>query len=88
MLLYDFECPKCGKIREELVSNPDEKILCDNCGKNMHRIFVKSAVILTTIIPSYPGCKTQKAGYVHTHGDRPATKVLSGPAGCVNPPSK
>lgn len=29
---------------------------------------------LTTIIPSYPGSLRQKAGYVHTHGDRPAEK--------------
>lgn len=87
MPLHDFKCPSCGEVKEEIVKN-GEIVRCDSCGKSMEKIFLKSATHLTTIIPSYPGCKAQKAGYVHTHGDRPATKVQSGFGGCVNPSSK
>lgn len=30
---------------------------------------------LEVIIPSYKGCLKQRAGYVHSHGDRPAEKI-------------
>lgn len=83
MPLYDFECDVCGKVTEELVSMGTKKMDC-NCGGVLMRL-VCAPKVLTEIIPSYPGSLKQKAGYVHTHGDRPATKIMSGPAGCTSP---
>jgi putative FmdB family regulatory protein len=83
MPMYNFTCDDCGKTVEDLVSYETKKIDC-NCGGKMKRqpCF---ATTLTNIIPSYPGSLKQKAGYMHTHGDKPATKIMSGPAGCTAP---
>jgi len=83
MPLYDFECNACGKVVEEIASVETKKMDC-NCGGTLERL-VAAPTVLTEIIPSYPGSLKQKAGYVHTHGDRPATKIMSGPGGCTSP---
>ena len=83
MPLYDFKCDGCGESTEEIVDSDVKKLDC-NCGGTKQRLAC-AAKTLTTIIPSYPGSLKQKAGYVHSHGDKPATKVQSGPGGCVTP---
>ena len=90
MPMHDFECPKCGNEVEEIVKVDEdgklvEKLRCDACGEAMEIIFKKAPVMFSTIVPDYPGSKKIKAGYVHTHGDKSATKVQSGAGGCVNP---
>jgi len=40
---------------------------------------------LTTIIPSYPGCKKKMAGYVYSHGDRKGDKIQVGYGGKITP---
>ena len=85
MPLYDFCCTKCD-FEEEIICRPDEGgQKCSECGSPSDRIWKQGPRTLTEIVPSYPGSLKQKAGYVHSHGDRPATKVQSGPGGCVNP---
>jgi len=85
-VMYDFECLACGKIFEEVVNSSKESVSCPYCGSDTtQKIWIKSPSCLTEIIPSYPGCKKQKAGYVHTHGNRPATKIMSGPGGVTTP---
>lgn len=37
-------------------------------------LVASAAAPFGTIIPMYKGSLRQKAGYVHTHGDRPAEK--------------
>ena len=87
MPLYDFEC-KCGHVQEEIVSAGDSPPDCEQCGKSMERVFLKSPALLTTIVPTYPGCKKNKAGYTHTsHADQDATKLQSGYGGCQGPKS-
>ena len=83
MKLYDLRCPKCEKIIEELIEE-DEQINCPVCNTVM-KIMPNKVTIMTNVIPSYPGCKKQKAGYVHSHGDKDATKIQSGYGGCVGP---
>jgi putative FmdB family regulatory protein len=83
MPLYDFKCEGCGETTEEVVPY-DVKSLDCGCGAKKKRLAC-AANTLTNIVPSYPGSLRQKAGYVHTHGDRPATKIMSGPAGCTSP---
>jgi hypothetical protein len=70
---------------EEIVSSDCKSIKCPKCSKSMLRYWKKSPVTFTVIVPDYPGSKKHKAGYVHSHGDRSATKVQSGYGGCVNP---
>jgi hypothetical protein len=38
---------------------------------------MSAPAVLSKIVPVYPGSKKHKAGYVHTHGDRPAEKAGS-----------
>jgi len=88
--MHDFVCPQCGTEIEEIVKVDKngkvvDKLQCDACGTTMEIIFKKAPVTFSTIVPDYPGSKKLKAGYIHTHGDRPATKVQSGPGGCTNP---
>ena len=85
MPLYDFECETCEEKIEDIVPTDVKKIDCEACGGKMARIACAGAAVLTNIIPSYPGCLKQKAGYMHTHADKPATKIMSGPAGCTSP---
>lgn len=85
MPLHDFKCTKCKYTQEEVVPATTDNIVCDHCGSVSEKVFLQSAKQLTTIIPDYPGCKKKKAGYVHSHGDKPATKVQSGWGGCGNP---
>jgi putative FmdB family regulatory protein len=85
MPLHDFKCP-CGHIQEEIVSADSKPPKCEDCGKKMHKVFLKSPTTITSFIPTYPGCKKQKAGYTHTsHADQAATKLQSGYGGCQAP---
>lgn len=74
--MFNFECATCSAVFEEMVEGPEgvpEE--CPQCGKEAGFIKLLSAPTMPTkIIPSYPGCKARKAGYVHTHGKRPAEK--------------
>jgi hypothetical protein len=74
MLLRDFECLKCRTTREELVSD-DDVVVCRKCENPMVRVFLQAPREFKVIVPIYPGSKAQKAGYVHTHGARPAEKL-------------
>ena len=46
MPIYEYECHKCGKSFEKLVSKKDEKIICENCGS------VKVDKLLSRFAPS------------------------------------
>ena len=84
MPLYDFECSHCGTLFEEIIPAVQTTLECPKCQKSADRK-LGGTKVLTNIIPAYPGCKRQKAGYVHTHGDKKATKIQSGYGGCVSP---
>ena len=75
MPLYDYKCTFCDAVEESLMPSGTEAIKCAQCGSRATRVFLVCPKQLTTIVPSYPGCKKQKAGYVHSHGDKPKTKV-------------
>ena len=86
MPLHDFKCTKCDYVQEEIVPAKTRQTVCEHCGEVSKKVFLKSAVPFKTIVPTYPGCKRQKAGYVHTiHADQKATKIQSGYGGCVKP---
>jgi len=79
MLMWDFKCVICKHEYEELVASSVITADCPKCNGIGFKEYRTSAAILTTIIPTYPGCKTQKAGYVGTsHANNPATKLQVG----------
>lgn len=61
----------------------DEVAACPECGKaatDADELLGGKSNKIT--IPTYPGSKRLRAGYVHSHGDRPAEK------GSVSVPTK
>ena len=86
MPMFDYICDHCRLETEEVVSDPKEDVPCPDCGHVMSRVWRSAPVTMNTVIPSYPGCKGNKAGYVHTHSPkRPATKIQSGYGGSQGP---
>jgi putative FmdB family regulatory protein len=83
MPMYDFECSK-GHAFEEICA-VNEEVKCPECGAEAKKVWRSGPPVLTHIIPSYPGCLAQKAGYVHSHAPQPSTKVQSGYGGMCNP---
>jgi len=77
--VYDFECSACAGIFEDMVKGvdglPSECSHCE-CPGPFTRL-PACAALPTTVVMSYPGSKKLKAGYVHSHGDRPAEKAGS-----------
>jgi hypothetical protein len=68
--MYDFHCFECNNTFEQLVDAVTEWP-CP-CGKKAQRL-MPGGHSFTIIIPDYPGSKKLKAGYQHSHGDRPKT---------------
>lgn len=44
MPLYEFECPECGEIREEIVYG-NQAVVCKHCQVIMEKLFPKSVKI-------------------------------------------
>lgn len=72
--LRDARCNVCEHTFEVFLEDGVTPPLCPLC-KADSRIIMGAPKLFTTIIPDYPGAKRQKAGYVMSHGDRPATKI-------------
>lgn len=88
MPMFDYRCERCGLEIEEMVTSSKDDVPCPECGEIMGRVWKSAPMTMTTVIPSYPGCKEQKAGYVHSHSPRrPATKIQSGYGGAQSPKS-
>lgn len=85
MRMKDFECTDCGMLVEELVDNDVINWVCPRCQGPMVYVWVTAPKLSSVCIPSYPGCKAQKAGYTHTHGNFMATKTQSGYGGSQGP---
>ncbi len=72
MKLYDFECLACRHQFEALVRG-DLLPPCPSCENGGTQRLMSAPKLFTTIVPDYPGSKKKKAGYTHSHGDRPKT---------------
>ena len=81
-ILRGYLCD-CGE-RFEHTRRPDDDVArCPTCAKVAgDKDELLGGHAFNTIIPMYKGSLKQKAGYVHTHADRPAEK------GSVAVPSK
>jgi putative FmdB family regulatory protein len=88
MVIYDFECPECHNIFEEMVDMGTKEYPCPDCNTPSTRVFTKATMTLVELVPVYPGSRGRTAGGCE-EANRPATKIMSGPAGCSSPrPSK
>lgn len=74
--MFDFSCAPCGHQFEALVQD-DEEVTCPECHEGPatrrlsggHQFVVIKATTLTS--------KKYKAGYQHSHTDRPKEKISS-----------
>lgn len=65
----------CGKQFEHMHMCATEPAPCPECGREATDDDEKlGGTVFETIIPMHRTSLRQKAGYVHTHGDRPAEK--------------
>lgn len=75
-MLFDFSCPTCGETFEALCDREQTEMPCRResapCEGSATRL-IPATTSFTTITPNYPGAKRRKAGYQHTHADRPRT---------------
>lgn len=82
MPIYDYTC-ECGHTLTNELAKSDEEVLCKKCGKPMTKE-MGAPHIFSKIVPTYPGSGKHKAGYVHKHVNRPATKTQVGYGGSVS----
>jgi len=73
MKLYDFQCNACGHKFEELMRPDDPAPICPACNTTSTTRLLGCTHTCNVIIPTTLHSKKLKAGYIHTHGDRPKT---------------
>lgn len=87
MPVYDFRCPEGHdyEVRCSIAARVDPH-LC-GCGLPGKLVILTAPRVNDTsvVILDYPGSKRLKAGYVHSHGPKMATRVSSGYGGVVTP---
>jgi putative FmdB family regulatory protein len=69
----DYKC-ECGATFEAMKMASDELVNCPECNSIKVEELMGKTVSFHVIIPAYPGSKKIKAGFCHTHADRPAEK--------------
>jgi len=71
--LYDFECESCAVMFEAVVPTDTQETDCHECKKPGAKRRPSRFSLFTVTVPCYPGSKKRKAGYLHSHGNRPKT---------------
>ncbi len=87
---YNYSCSNdhVFEVRCRIADRPDVTP-CEVCAEPAHReISVPHVNNPEHCVLDYPGSKRLKAGYVHSHGDKIGTKVMSGPGGMTRPDRK
>jgi putative FmdB family regulatory protein len=69
----DYTC-QCGETFEAMKMLPDELVHCPVCNSTSVEELMGKTVSFHVIIPTHRTSKKIKAGYCHTHADRPAEK--------------
>mgnify|MGYP000420273367 CR=1 FL=1 len=90
MPVWTYECTAGhGFDRRDSIARREETpiIPCPECGADAKLVINWLPRVNNTdvVILDYPGSKALKAGYVHSHGPKNATKVSVGAAGALNP---
>lgn len=52
MPIFEYECAKCGRLFEELVMSPSQKVACPSCGS------VKIDKLISAIAKKCQGCSS------------------------------
>lgn len=73
MILHDFYCEACHTQFEALVKSEETTTNCEKCGDPSARRIMSAPAVFNQIVPTTKTSKKRKAGYVHSHGDRPKT---------------
>lgn len=73
MILHDFYCAACDTTSEALVRSDERETDCPACGAPSARRVMSAPAVFHEIVPTTKTSKKRKAGYVHSHGDRPKT---------------
>jgi putative FmdB family regulatory protein len=68
----DHQCV-CGNRFEHMRMTQDEHVSCPECRGSDLEVLVSSHLV-NVIVPMHRRSLTQKAGFVHSHGDRPAER--------------
>lgn len=68
----DYQC-SCGNQFEYMRMAPEEVVHCTACG-DTDAVATVSAKLVGVIVPMHRRSLTRKAGFVHSHGDRPAER--------------
>lgn len=68
----DFQCA-CGEQFEFTRQPVDEPVVCPACGGSTVTQLMGGRLV-SVIVPMHRRSLTRKAGFVHTHGDRPAER--------------
>jgi putative FmdB family regulatory protein len=87
---YEYRCQNdhVFDVRCSIAARPDVE-RCQTCDRPATRLIsVPHVNNPEHCVLDYPGSKRLKAGYVHSHGDKIGTKVMSGPAGMTRPDRK
>jgi putative FmdB family regulatory protein len=84
--VYDYACPKGCEDYEVRCSIADRALPhpCPLCGEHGKQVILTVPAMPKVIVVDYPGSKKHKAGFVHSHGDKSATKTQVGFGGAVN----
>lgn len=82
---FDFICPACENVFEEFVRE-GATVECPECHASPAEKRLSGGHLFTTIKATTLTSKKYKAGYQHSHIDRPKTKIMSQvPAGPKSP---
>jgi putative FmdB family regulatory protein len=73
--IQSYKCGDCSDVYEFMHHPSDEPAVCPKCGSTKTEVQLGTPLPLHVIIPVYPNSKRLRAGYVHTHGDRPKEKI-------------
>lgn len=73
-ILREYLCAACEQRYEFLHHPADEQNICPSCG-SIEAATQAGGQLLVAMIPTYKHCKRQKAGFLHSHGDKPAEKT-------------
>lgn len=72
--MQDYTCRGCGKVYEYLLHGKNDTVTCPSCSSR-DAAPIPGGRTFSVIVPMYPGAKKIKAGYIHSHGDRPREKI-------------
>jgi putative FmdB family regulatory protein len=63
MPLFEYKCPSCERVFEELVSSPDTPVPCPQCGSDKTEKLLSVFAASTGGAQSLPSCASPGCGH-------------------------